>query len=703
MTFRTGFQLPAIKGTDLWPEEIQAPPVNRIYVNAEDYAKAPEQLTDAVIATVRESAGKISQFFNAMRQQAQLSDTQQTRKRHAVDGVEMDYQNNQGTEVFTLFVTPPPPAPGGREPVTLDMEIPMDEVLDVRVDFTYWPFPGAQAYGNPPEDWVRGGNYVAFYDPIYEHESIVNPLIADPVYVDQTQFDTTDHRRNIWYTAFTWRGTGADRTPLNIGGFDETMLLREQVGKTGIYPELLTGKQYWEVEIVALPSGVPEGYTYTALADLPAYGNVNDSILQRSEDGVVTVRYPSALNTFFSPAIGIAPKYFKDLSFNKQTRMSTSMLGLDPDLTKPRSIAGVRTSNTRGDISITTFHYGGIYVDITISSGYYASPGRYYVCDLNAVDDRVSGEPLPSDRSWSVGTKNYRDGTVFQVIQNNGSVARDAGGPVNGNEIIGSLPEEALIYDGAWFGWYSTGPLVDYTWQAIGQIGGPMHARSTFPFYPGTSDPDLRPEIPGSTLVRVEHYHTTQTFPNVLYGDFVTYDAGLDTERVMVPLDTEGVNFPVLKGRGDFLGFYRDNIPAEEPAYDAVAGTRGDDWKVNGGSGVDTGVNLGEIAVGDRIMIATDVTNRKIWFGRNGVWYRPDGGEVTAKQIADGEGYTTLMDIEPGKDNPEYYPAATVKYGASHVRMHFGSTCRYTPPGGHLRISASKNLKLSIPMGDRPI
>ncbi len=66
-----------------------------------------------------------------------------------------------------------------------------------------------------------------------------------------------------------------------------------------------------------------------------------------------------------------------------------------------------------------------------------------------------------------------------------------------------------------------------------------------------------------------------------------------------------------------------------------------------------------------------------------------------------GEGYACLMDVEDGADGPEYYPAATVKYGFTHVRLHLGLTCEYTPPSGFTYVAAM-TLKETIPTGDEP-
>jgi len=225
-----------------------------------------------------------------------------------------------------------------------------------------------------------------------------------------------------------------------------------------------------------------------------------------------------------------------------------------------------------------------------------------------------------------------------------------------------------------------------------------------FPYYPGESDPALRNQIAGSTLVRVEHYNTIQTYSNVLYGDFCVYDEDTDDTRVMVPLDQEGTHCPVLKGRGDFLAYYRSQtIPATEPSF-ILGGTPPDlsqDWQTDRGTGIDTGVNLPALAVGDRVMIATDTDSRKVWFGKNGRWYTVNGAEVTEEQWKNGEGYACLMDVEDGADGPEYYPAATVKYGFTHVRLHLGLTCEYTPPSGFTYVAAM-TLKETIPTGDEP-
>ena len=386
------------------------------------------------------------------------------------------------------------------------------------------------------------------------------------------------------------------------------------------------------------------------------------------------------------------------------------MIGLDPRLNKPRSIGVVRTSNMRGTVRTQSWHAGGIYVVITTASAYYPTTGTFYVCDLNSVDDRVAGEPMPADRQFSLHARHTRGGTVFQVKQrNNGGVARPAGGPLDGSEIDGyANPVSGLTSytNGSWFGWHQTLGIADYVFQSIGVVGGPMYDVTTNPFYPGESDPDLRAQIPGSTLIRRDHYHTTQDYENVLYGDFCVYDDDTEDTRIMVPLDQEGNHAPVIKGRADFLIAYRIGIPpgvrADEPSFirEDFAGGSGD--FAGSGTGFDTGVNLPALAVGDRVMIATDTESRKVWFGKNGTWYGLEGALDMNNPQAFEEGYVTVMDVEDGVDGPEYYPAATVKYGTTHVRLHLGATCRYQPPPGH-SIARSTTTREVIPTGDEPI
>lgn len=712
--YRPGFQLPAFFGTELFPKEMQSPPVSRITVGAQldrwDNETLKNLMEEARL-TVRDNAADITTFFNGQRQNAHLAGLPQYRKTKILGNLYLDYIFANGTESVSIYVKP---ESGGQEEARRprEREILMDGILDVETEFGYWPFPGAQAFGNPPERWTRGTSTVAFYDPFYEHDSIENPLIA----ADGSASEVDDLRLNVWYTKFSWRAEGSeDYTPANRQGFDEVLLLRkvsdDPVGKTGIWPEMLSGKVYWEVEILELPEAVPESYTYIGIPDVPAYGNSSDSPLQYSIDGVVTVKYPPELNTFFNPVIGVVPKYMKDLSFDKKTRMSSSMIGLDPRLSEPRSIGAVRTSSVMGDVNTTAFVEGGIYVDISTTSVDYPATGRYFVCSLNAVDDRVDGEPMPSNRSWGVGTKNYRGNTVFQVIQNNGSVPRDAGGPINGAEIAtnnnpGSGTSDYL--GGSWFGWYSGAP-VDYLWQAIGTIGGPLYKRTNFPYYPGESDPGDRQEIPGSILVRVEHTTEDDTVEDVMYGDYVQDlfdddDNYLET-KVVVPYGAEiGVQTPVLKGRGDFLAFYRDGSqPSEDEIEERGFLVQGvGDLNDNGlnfaGTGIDTGVNLGVLAREDRVMIAVDVPERKIWFGINGVWKGPDGREVRLEDIANGEGYATRLDASEGEE-AEYFAAATVKYGPTRLRMHMGGSCKHSPPGGFLFAGTTK---LRISEGSEP-
>ena len=697
MPFRPDFQLLPIRGTEIFPDTIQAPPITRVFAKVDGFAGADEAAVDRARTTLKDNTDGLTNFVSASRQNAALSGLDQYGKRRQIgDDVAATYRNNQGTEIFNIYVTVKPESKKTR-PTQIEQEILISEVLDVKVPFRYWPFPGSQSFGNPPEWWVRA-DYVAFYDPFYAHDSIENPLTAgDP---DVNNLDLDDLRRNVFYAYFSWRGA-ENFTPQNIVGFDSQLLLDKEndqpVGKTGIYHELCRGKQYWECEIVALPTDVPDGYSYGEYG--PRYNNYNDNPLQRSEDGKVDVRYPVQLNTFFNPVIGLAPKYFKDLSFEPTTRMSSSMLGLDPRLNKPRSIGAVRTSNMRGQVQISTWHAGGIYVDVSIAGWpEWPTVGRHYVCALNPEDDRVSGESLPADENWFHEKKTTRGGYVWQQVSLASGGPYPAHGPLDGTETIpthsGGPPWLRDVYTGLHFTWNGR------TMQSRGAIGGQAIQPQTF------DTPDQSPSyMSGTTLVRVEHYNTIDNYDNVLYGDFCVYDEDIDDTRVMVPLDQEGEHCPVLKGRGDFLKYYRSQtIPDTEPSYiiDGAPGDLSSDWQADNGTGIDTGVNLPALAVGDRVMIATDTTSRKVWFGKNGVWYGVDGAALTPEAMKNGEGYTTLMDVEDGADGPEYYPAATVKYGFTHVRLHLGATCRYQPPSGHLLFAASRTLKLTADTGEVP-
>lgn len=693
--FRPGFQLPLIKGPEQSERVIQPAPITRYEIEASEKWKAENKVPLEIVAEtiIDAHVTDIMTFVHSQRQNANLSSIEVAKTHRELPAMRMSMATIQGTEILDLRLRPESFA-GEFRSRELRIPIKVEDIVDAKTAFSYWPIPGSQSYGNPPENWIRNGSVVDFYDAAYAPADDVGgpPPTAAP---DAATNSTSD------ITQFSWldNGTG-DLTPSNNGGYVEAQWLKDKVGGSGVYRNKLSGKQYWEAEIKTLPTARPEDYSRPT-GNTVNYGNETEWPLGKNTDLTTYTYFPEGLDTFYNPVIGIMPGWVKELSYEGSTNFSLQILGLENKIDKPRAIFAVRTSNILGPTKVKAFIPGGIYVDVSVTSFEYPTLGRFFLASLNAVDDRVPGEPLPADVVFPVGSKVSRGGVVYQVLQNNGSYVRDAGGPINGAEINTHGTTDYTI--GAWFGWYNHGITVDYLFQAIGAVGGPVYGITGGPYYPGVSDPALRPAIAGTTIVRVEN--SVLTYPDsdpALYGDLIFSEVVADVyhENVGVPWDAgEGRHCPVMKGRADNLTQYRK--PADGP-FPVELMEDAFPYENGFGTTIDTGVDLGSLKVGDRIMWLTDTETRKVWIGINNVWKGADGAAVTKDDIAEGKGYVTLLDVEPDQE-PDYYPAASFRYGPTWVRLHLGHSCLYSPPQGFAYVSEGQDTELVVPQGDEPV
>lgn len=136
-------------------------------------------------------------------------------------------------------------------------------------------------------------------------------------------------------------------------------------------------------------------------------------------------------------------------------------------------------------------------------------------------------------------------------------------------------------------------------------------------------------------------------------------------------VNATGTHTWVFKGRGDLLA---DGHTATDdgPLIPPLGG--------NGGTfnAIWSGVDLGVLALDDVITMAIDTGSRKVWYGLNGKWYDKNG----VSPYAPGDPRllpSVLLDGEPSQN---YYPACTLRVGASHVRFLWGQATKFPRPSG---------------------
>jgi len=275
---------------------------------------------------------------------------------------------------------------------------------------------------------------------------------------------------------------------------------------------------------------------------------------------------------------------------------------------------------------------------------------------------------------------------------------------------------------------------------------------------PGASGNDIFPDrvvnsSSGTTIYEVGNvrYTSPYTIPvkdNILYGDFVNFYVGsdaltfdwaywdlvLDTTVTISPaiaqMFSNGTHSPVFIGRVDQWTFYDNSSnyygglgggPVSQGVSDGsdvkIDGSRRASGQVMGMVGQFTGVDLGTLAVGDVIMIATDTSTGYVWFGKNGTWYGPgdshgvtvalnpstdgpahgtkwaavmDGGSASAQPVTTPSG---PYDYATGR--PRYFPAVGYRIGPLKANLLYGDKVKHTPPSGFTAYGNNASMTIS--------
>lgn len=212
------------------------------------------------------------------------------------------------------------------------------------------------------------------------------------------------------------------------------------------------------------------------------------------------------------------------------------------------------------------------------------------------------------------------------------------------------------------------------------------------------------PGFYGSVIGEVGGYHSTMgdyqlwttglilnpgVTPYDLSNGYLVEDASGDDPK-WTKLEAPGYHAPVFIGEAggvlniDVTTAYRWRKPRVKGLGDGTDMIWGD-----GNPGISasqyTGVDLGELVKGDRVMLAVDTATGKIWFGKNGRWIGPDGDA----DPANGHGWAAVLDTYPNASNPagsekpiKFYPSVGWRVGAMELILHYGRATKFAPPSG---------------------
>jgi len=425
------------------------------------------QVGDAEVWLLQYQA-EVLHLVAAARQQNQLNELGQRSAYGEWGPVTALYQSNQGLETLRLTV-----AVGGHAEAG---GVEIGGVFDIKVAFTGFPYPSMGAYNT---GWA---DHFQFNGPVYQCDPAFSPSDPGP----RSRFDTSNA---VWvcdapvkepdmnatlagppllaegvrsplplYTIETGSGTTAAVT---LGNPDTTVGIMQPdwcagVGGSAILTTPLSGKQYWEVEIVTLPHKVPapyntdlSGFTVTHTIDNgtphPTHETVAYhipiaflTVLQQGLgfQGSFTTTWPSGLDAFGSPCIGIVPGYYlpadmlpgistaPPLHFQDYTRS----VGLDPvidpkgDKSKlARSIYLTRTSeiaqaqlvpSSSTAAPSTTINYPGVWeVPVVLGSDQITQAEAY----LQAQVDGTAGSYPAGSASAALTTLGVSDLAAYKA------------------------------------------------------------------------------------------------------------------------------------------------------------------------------------------------------------------------------------------------------------------------------------------------
>jgi hypothetical protein len=697
-------------------------------------------------------APSIWQMLAAARQSRELAGHTGDRVTHRWPGLMAELTFNFGQEALRLVVTP--------ENVRVDRPsgIQTGQKIDVIQDFVAFPYPGStQSNGQPPRDSIK-----QYEGPLYVFDPGFSPSGPGPT----TQVDSTGIKRSAApELPPDLNYAGSDLPPLANDTYIKVFPRKDpdytvpygyreadwckNVGGSGVLTTALTGLQYWEVEVVEIPRRrVPDTIFVPwseTMADLQAeltyesYGAPQDpktgawqgqlysSITTDVGSAGTTYTWPTQLDTFFTPAIGVCPGYFlpDDLVSPASTTEPPSLfqdfgrvLGLDPlmDPSGPttklaRSVYTMPVSTAKDMPTASTrvsgywqYKYEGTVDPDGASVGTMLVPlwgglldqGTHFVTEeavgytmLIGPESTYYGPystrtPPGSDISWVAGTPSMAENTVYSSFDT-----------ATGQYVGESGPPDGLtpIYSAA-------------DWRGINWLS-----------HGGDGDAWQEQYVNVISTWRLEHVvpaRNTITPQATAYGDWVaqlsssgyaSFDAWIAASSdKWKTISQPGTYSPVVVGRWDAL---YNGSAGTSMSNNATATDDGSNVKIDGSQsfsggkmgmvGSYTGVDLGVIEVGDVLMIAANSETGYVWFGRNGVWYGQDGPlDSSSEGPAFKTKWAAIMDgctksanpvassgpWDAGTAPPQYFPCVSWHMGRLHLRFIIGGDFKYGPPSG---------------------
>lgn len=514
-----------------------------------------------------------------------------------------------------------------------------------------------------------------------------------------------------------------------------------QMGVTGVCNQPITGLQYFEVQVAKLPARVPDSFQRTLSGiDDGSYLDCAVTHISRIE---LTYLFPPHLNTWLTPAIGLIPKQLMPVGLTKNTILDDQILvGMDTDdtilearsvhitptvvqqdtaetknwasplyeLVNTSTFTTTQLDTINGEIPLIPFPAFDPHVLIADALIGDFNPILYAndpVKPTITVSENSIAPPPPRQLGPTRQDQNCVGVGGKYVIMPRGLIKKMPLNAITTADVdaaIAVADDEFLLLP----------PFINWThYQGISLVLptaaygtavwslGATNVVNTSAGEFGYNDVDFAlgdeyvDQLAGVLKYAPGKFVTTD-YPNGhLSGDYLegpgsNYSANSGVVS-LIPFGDDQINYfyeqgtitpPqgvnalgqhtwAFKGRGDLLD---DGITAADDG--PLVPSRGGDGKFF--NGVWSGTNLGTLKENDIIMIATDAGGRKVWFGKNGKWYDKHG--VNDAQPGSDKLLPSLLLDGDGKQ--DYYPAASLRVGASEVKFLFGSSTKYPAPGG---------------------
>lgn len=582
--------------------------------------------------------GDIARFVDMARQQAAFGLPYLERTATMAD-LSMRFIKSNGYETVQLLVRPDVQPGGAVGPIGL--------VFDINVPFTGWPIPlydkltGSGAYAGLfyYDSNNNNGNGMYLFDPMFV------PL--PPGAMTDTSTADLAPGKDLWNWIGSNYQSGIDLVdfsnfpllltldPSNNSGYVPDWQVGN-VGGSGFCTSPIVGKQYWEVEIIKLPTATPGPVTVSKGQPFDGTG-FQTPVFYDAPDAFKNT-WPADLNTFYSPTIGLVPQNFIDAHWKGNVVKYQGEINLDPDpFPAARSIGLTRTKVIPGNIENITFTAGG----------YFLRPGAVWNPSTLVYDPVTYDVPVP------VGTCNFDTNPYTPLTSNINVLVRtwigaegqyltepldhDASMPPNGP----TAAQAASAYP------VGTFTFAGQNWDAPYKVGD---------FY---SDP-----LRQGTLIYVPQHFDTNPSAST-FGDLM-FDADFNV-------------IPQLQAVGEHTSAYLGRLDAINKVWPAqTCDINAQSHFGNLANGVWSGIDMGALKEKDTIMVAVDDHTREVWFGKNGKWWGLSG---ESDKVPGQEGFpgALLMD---GTTTTKYYPACSFRLGPTHLQMKFGRLQKYQPPGG---------------------